>query len=153
MELWAHLTNGLDQWEWVGALLARLAVGVLFAISGGGKLFVPERRRQMVETVRAGGLPAPEASAVVLSAIELAFGACLVIGFLTPLACVMLGATMVGALATTVLPGVKADSFVGWLGEVLYLPEVLYLVILAWLFLAGPGWLSVDRVVLAGWRG
>jgi hypothetical protein len=30
----------------------------------------------------------------------------------------------------------------------LYLPEVLYLVILFWLFLSGPGWLSVDHLIL-----
>ena len=35
-----------------------------------------------------------------------------------------------------------------WLSEFLYLPEVLYLVILIWLFLSGLGWLSVDRLIL-----
>ena len=31
--------------------------------------------------------------------------------------------------------------------EVLYLPEVLYVVILIWLFLSGPGWFSVDGLL------
>jgi len=31
----------------------------------------------------------------------------------------------------------------------LYLPEVLYLLILIWLFFSGPGWLSVDHLVLS----
>jgi len=36
--------NTLQQWQWIGILLARLSVGLLFAISGGGKLFVRARR-------------------------------------------------------------------------------------------------------------
>jgi hypothetical protein len=37
-----------------------------------------------------------------------------------------------------------------WLGEFLYFPEVLYLVMLVWLFFSGPGWASVDHLVLGG---
>ena len=80
-----------------------------------------------------------------VSSVELVFGSLLAIGFLTPLSCVMLSGVMLVALATTVLPAVKASSFAGWLGEVT--PEVLYVVILIWLFLSGPGWLSVDRLI------
>jgi hypothetical protein len=40
----------LHAWEWIGILVARLAVGLLFFLSGRGKLFVPERREQMRET-------------------------------------------------------------------------------------------------------
>jgi putative oxidoreductase len=149
MDFWASVTDVLHRWEWIGALLARLAVGLLFAISGGGKLFVPARRHQMRETMREAGLPVPEVSAVVVSSVELVFGTLLAIGFLTRLDCVMLAGTMVGALTTTVLPGIEADSISGWLGEFLYLPEVLYLVILVWLFFSGPGWLSVDHLILS----
>jgi hypothetical protein len=39
-----------------------------------------------------------------------------------------------------------------WLAESLYLPEVLYLVILIWLFFSGPGWLSVDHLILSNLR-
>jgi len=56
----------------------------------------------------------------------------------------MLIGVMVGALATTQIPSLKAASRVDWLAEFLYLPEVLYVVILVWLLLAGPGWLSLD---------
>jgi putative oxidoreductase len=147
MTFLASLTDSLRQWEWVGALVARLAVGLLFAISGGGKLFVPARREQMRQTLREAGLPAPETSAAVVSWVELVFGTCLALGFLTPLSCLMLSGVMLGALATVVVPGIKADSAVAWLGEFLYLPEVLYLVILVWLVLSGPGWLSVDRLL------
>jgi putative oxidoreductase len=147
MTRWPVWLGGLSQYEWIGILIARLAVGVLFALSGWGKLFVPSRREKMIKTLRAAAVPAPEANAVFVSSIEFVFGSLLAIGFLTPLSCVMLSGVMLVALATTVLPGVKASSFVGWLGEVLYLPEVLYVVILIWLFLSGPGWFSVDQLI------
>jgi len=41
------LVNELHSWEWLGILVARIAVGLLFFLSGRGKLFVPERREQM----------------------------------------------------------------------------------------------------------
>jgi uncharacterized membrane protein YphA (DoxX/SURF4 family) len=55
---------------------------------------------------------------------------------------------MLGALGTTVIPGMKSSSVLDWLGEFLYLPEVLYVVILLWLLFSGPGWLSLDQLVL-----
>jgi len=105
-------------------LIARLSVGVLFALSGWGKLFVRSRREEMVRTLRAAAVPAAEVNAVFVASVEFLFGSLLTIGCFTPLSCVMLSGIMLVALATTVLPAVKASSFVGWLGEVLYLPEV-----------------------------
>lgn len=93
----------------------------------------------------------PAVSAKILSTIEFTFGLFLTGGFMTPLSCIMLMGMMVVALITTVLPGVKKSSFVAWLAEFLYLPEVLCLVILFWLLLAGPGRASVDY--LAGISG
>jgi putative oxidoreductase len=137
----------LSRFEWIGILIARVSVGTLFVLSGSGKLFVRLRREEMVRTLRAAGVPAPAANAVFVSSVELVCGSLLAIGLLMPLACALLSGVMIVALATTVLPGVKASSFAGWLGEVLYLPEVLYLVILIWLFLSGPGWFSVDSLI------
>ncbi len=59
----------------------------------------------------------------------------------------MLGGVMIVAIATTAIRNIKASSLLGRLSEFLYLPEVLYLVILFWLFLAGPGWLSIDYLI------
>jgi putative oxidoreductase len=135
----------LSQWQWLGALVARLAVGLLFFLSGRGKLFIPERREQMRETLVALRIPFSRINAIFVSAIEFVFGFLLILGALTPLACVMLACVMVLAIATSAIKNIKAPPLLGWLSEFLYLPEVLYLVILFWLFLAGPGWLSVDH--------
>jgi putative oxidoreductase len=56
---------------------------------------------------------------------------------------------MIVALATTAVPNIKAPPLLGWLSEFLYLPEVLYLVILIWIFFSGPGWFGVDYLVLS----
>lgn len=149
MVLWEAWTSTLHQWQWIGMLLARLSVGLLFIFSGAGKLFVRARREHMRQTLVAARIPVPEMSAVLVSSVEFVFGALLVIGFLTPLCCLMLTAVMLGALSTTILPGMKAKSAVSWFSEFLYLPEVLYVVILVWLLFSGPGWLSLDHLILS----
>jgi putative oxidoreductase len=138
----------LHAWEWLGILIARLVVGLLFFLSGRGKLFVPERREQMRQTLIEAHVPFPNFNAVFVSTVEFVFGFLLIFGALTPLACAMLSGMMVVAIATTAIPNIKTSSPLGWLSEFLYLPEVLYLVILLWLFLSGPGWLSIDHLIL-----
>jgi putative oxidoreductase len=139
----------LHSCEWLGILLARIAVGLLFFLSGRGKLFVPERREQMRQTLVKARVPFPEFNAVFVSAVEFGCGLLLVLGTLTPLACVMLDCVMITAITTTAIPNIKATSVPAWFSEFLYLPEVLYFIILLWLFFSGPGWLSVDHLILA----
>jgi putative oxidoreductase len=148
--LWIRtFLNELQAWEWLGILLARLTVGLLFFLSGRGKLFVPERRQQMRETLIAAHVPFPEFNAVFISTVEFVCGLLLVLGALTCVACVLLGSVMIMAIATTAIRNIKATSLLGWLSEFLYLPEVLCLVILVWLFFSGAGWLSVDHLIVS----
>ena len=144
-----RLLEGLHEWQWVGILLARLAVGLLFFLSGRGKLFLPARREAMLQSLREAGIPWPRFNAAFVSGVEFVCGALLVCGALTPLACLMLIGVMMVALATSRIRSIRASSALDWLGEFLYLPEVLYLVILVWLLLSGPGWLSVDAMVFS----
>lgn len=150
MSSWLSWQSALQHYEWIGISIARLSVGTLFALSGGGKLFVPSGRDEMLRTLRDAGIPAPRVNALLVSSVEFMFGILLAMGFLTPLCCLMLSGVMVVALATTILPRIKARSLASWLGSVLYLPEVLYLIILVWLFLSGPGLFSIDYL-MASW--
>ncbi len=145
MSLLQTVAVELRRMEWVGILLARLTVGLLFFLSGKGKLFRPVSRQQMLHTMQVAGVPFPGVTAVFVSMVEFLFGGLLVLGLLTPLACVMLSGVMVVALATNRIRSIHASSVGDWLSNFLYLPEVLYLVMLVWLFLAGPGCLSVDH--------
>ena len=139
----------LHAWQWVGVLVARVAVGLLFFLSGRGKLFVRERREEMRQTLIEAHVPFPEFNAVFVSAVEFVCGLLLIVGALTPLACAMLGSVMIMAIATIAIRKIKASSPLNWLSEFLYLPEVLLLVILLWLFFSGPGWFSIDHLILS----
>jgi putative oxidoreductase len=142
-------TNELHTWEWLAILLARLAVGLLFFLSGRGKLFVAERREQMRQTLVEAHVPFPDFNTIFVSMVEFVCGSFLVLGFATPLVCVMLGGVVIVAIATTAIKNIRATSPLGWLSEFFYLPEVLCLVILGWIFLSGPGWFSIDYVIFS----
>ena len=144
--------NELHSLEWLGILLARVAVGLLFILSGRGKVFVPERREQMRQTLVEAHVPFPDFNAVFVSTVEFVCGLLLILGALTPLVCALLACLMVVAIATTAIRNIKASSPAEWLAAFLYLPEPLYLVILIWLFFSGSGWLGVDNLLLSQTR-
>src|SRR5438552_17392808 len=108
--------------QWLGILMARLAVGLLFFLSGRGKLFVPERREKMRETLVAAHVPFPELHALFVSTVEFVFGLLLIFGPITPLACAMLSGVMTVAIATTTIRTIKATSPLSWLTEFFSLP-------------------------------
>jgi putative oxidoreductase len=149
MKTLSAIQAALKDYESIGILLARLCVGLLFVLSGWGKLSRKDRKELMRQTLRGAGIPFPGVNAILVSVVELVFGALLFLGALTPVSCVMLGGVMVVAIATTRTRSIKASSATDWLSEFLYLPEVLYLVILAWLLLAGPGWFSIDHIMMS----
>jgi putative oxidoreductase len=88
----------------------RLAVGLLFFLSGRGKLFVPERREQMRQTLIEARVPFPDFNTVFVSTAEFVCGVLLILGALTPIACVMLGCVMIMAIATTAIRNIQASS-------------------------------------------
>src|SRR5260370_4377736 len=138
--LWVRtFLSELHAWQWVGILVARVAVGLLFFLSGRGKLFVPEHRERMRQTLSEAHVPFPELNAVFVSMVEFGSGLLLIFGALTHIACVMLSGVMVMTVATTAIRNIKATSPLGWLSDFFYLPEVLCLAILVWLFFSGPG--------------
>lgn len=103
----------------------------------------------MRQTLIEAHVPFPDLNAVFVSTVEFVCGLLLLIGALTPLASAMLGCVMVMAIMTSAIRNIKAPCLLGWLAEFLYLPEVLYLVILIRLFFSGPGWLSVVHLFLS----
>jgi len=143
------LVNELHSLEWLGILLARIAVGLLFFLSGRGKLFVPERREQMRQTLIEAHIAFPDFNALFVSTVEFVCELLLILSALTPLACALLAFLMIVAIATIAIRNIKASSPGEWLAAFLYLPEPLYLVILIWLFFSGPSWLSVDNLLLS----
>ena len=74
----------------------------------------------------------------------------LALGLLTPVCAAMLTGDMIVAVATTSIHTIQASGFLAWPDDFLYLPEVLYILILVWLIFSRPGRYSVDR--LMAWR-
>jgi hypothetical protein len=72
------LVSELHAREWLAILLARLAVGLLFFLSGRGQVFVAERREQMRQTLLEAHVPFPKFNTIFVSIIELLFGVPLV---------------------------------------------------------------------------
>src|SRR5215510_12989504 len=144
-ELIRSFLLGSRSCEQFSILLARLSLGAFFAISGGNKLFVASRTRQMYETLAGAGIPFPHFMTYFVSSVEFISGCLLVIGLLTSLCCAALIIQMIVAITTVQLATIpKGLSFLNWLEDLLYLPETMYIIILIWLICSGPGRVSVD---------
>jgi len=136
---------GNRSWEQFPILLARVSLGMFFAISGGNKLFVASRFRRMYETLAGAGIPFPHFMTYFVSSVEFISGCLLIIGLLSSLCCVALIIQMIVAITTVQLGTIsKGLSFLDWLVDFLYLPETMYIIILTWLICSGPGRVSVD---------
>ena len=129
---------------------ARVLIGIFFCISGGTKLFVRAQFGVLEQTMVQSHIPFPHASALFVGMVEFACGAGLALGLLTPLCAVMLMGDMIVAIATTSVHSIQARGALAWLDDFLYLPEVLYVLILFWLIFSGPGRYSVDGLI--AWR-
>src|ERR1700733_10755074 len=136
---------GRSDVEQYAILLVRVALGLFFAISRGNKLFVPGGTKPVYDTLVQAKIPFPHLMAYFVSGVEFVCGSLVTLGFLSSPACVallidMIVATLTSALST--LP--KGLSPLSWLDDLLYLPEVLYVLFFIWLIFSGPGKFSVD---------
>ena len=134
--------------EWIPVTAARVLIGIFFCISGGTKLFVPSQFRVLEQTIVQIHIPFPHATALFVATVEFACGAGLALGLLTPLCAAMLMGDMIVAIATDRIHSIQSIGFLERLDDFLYLPEVLYTLILFWLIFSGPGRYSVDGVVV-----
>jgi putative oxidoreductase len=136
---------GSSDWEQYAILLVRVSLGLFFAISGANKLFVASGTKTMYETLVKANVPFPHLMTYFVAGVEFVGGLLLTVGFLSSVACVALLGDMVVAILTNTLATVpKGLSRLNWLDDVLYLPEVLYVLFFIWLICSGPGKLSVD---------
>lgn len=135
--------------------LLRISMGVFFVFSGYHKLFNVQRHAIIVATMQTDRVPFPVFNSWFVPSVEFSGGAALIIGLLTPLAalglfCVCCVATGVDGIKriTAWKPIDKAD----FMDDVLYLPEVLYALILVAIILMGAGPYSIDAVIAQHWH-
>lgn len=138
--------QGNKRWDWAPVLLARISLGLFFAISGGHKLMVTARFDGLVKVMIEAGIPFPEFMAVFLASVEFFGGMFLVVGFLSTFCAIALTIAMLVAIFTVELHTIPSGiSTLDWVSYFLYLPQVMYVLIFVWLIVAGPGRHSVDR--------
>ena len=126
----------LRRLDWLAPLLARVTLGVLFMSTGWGKVHNLAKVAAFFAELQ---IPAPAIQAAFVSYVELVGGALLLIGLLARFASLPLIGTMAVAIMTA-----KADEVHG-LADLFGLVEWTYLVLLAWIALAGPGRASIDH--------
>jgi putative oxidoreductase len=129
----------LNSWQWIPVLLARVSVGLLFFESGKGKLFY--KLNELIAYFQQLGIPFPHLQAPMIASIEFSGGICLIVGLATRFVSATLALIMAVAILTAQLGKAKT------LGDFLYLPEVLLLVIFVWLIFSGPGKFALDNAI------
>ncbi len=141
--------QGNKNWDWAPVLLARVSLGLFFAISGGHKLLVPARSEALVKVMIEAGIPFPEFMSVFLASVEFFGGMFLVVGFLSTFCAIALTIAMLVAIVTVELHTIPQGlSALNWLSYFLYLPQVMYVLIFGWLIVTGPGRHSIDHYLV-----
>jgi putative oxidoreductase len=123
--------------SWAPPLLARLVTGILFFVSGWDHI---HNLSKFVADFTGWGIPAPQVMAPFVGWAEIVFGALLAIGLLCRLASFAMLFNMIVAIYTARIKDVHT------LGDFLYLPEVLLVVLLFWLTIGGAGRVSFDSL-------
>ena len=137
--------QGSNDSEQYAILLVRVSIGLFFAISGANKLFVAGGTKPVYETLVQAKVPFPRQMAYFVSAVEFVGGSMTALGFLSTPACGALLIDMIVAILTTSLSTLPEGlSPLSWLDDLLYLPEVLYVLFFIWLICSGPGKFSAD---------
>ncbi len=138
--------QGSSDLEQYAILLVRVSIGLFFAISGANKLFVAGGTKPVYDTLVKAKIPFPQLTAYFVSGVEFVGGSLVAVGLLSSPACAALLIDMVVATLTEALSTLpKGLSFLSWLDDFLYLPEVLYVLFFVWLICSGPGKFSIDH--------
>ncbi len=143
VDLGNRILNIAPSWSWLPPLLARIAMGWVFITSGLGKLQNLDRVTGFFNSL---GIPAPGAMAPFVGTVELVAGVLLIAGLATRLSAIPLVIIMVVALLTAIGPSV--EGLRGLFGT----QEFLYVIMLIWLMVAGPGPVSIDSKVSGKYR-
>jgi len=124
-------------------LVTRFTLGHAFFLTGRGKLANIE---DFVGFMAARGIPFPEANAAFVARLEYYGGMALVLGLMTRLVAAGLASTMVVALLGEREQFMESWRWSGDLGPT-DTPSFVFLVLLAWLVLFGPGPVSLDKLL------
>ena len=124
-------------------LLTRITLGHAFFLTGRGKL---ANFDDFVGFMATRGLPFPEANAAFVARLEYYGGMALVLGLLTRLVAAGLASTMIVALFGERQQFTESWRWEGDIGPT-DIPSFVFLLLLGWLALFGPGPVSLDKLL------
>lgn len=128
-----------SHFAWAGPLIMRLIVGYVFMMSGWGKL---NNLPQITQNFTEWGILFPKVMTPFVSGVEFFGGIMLILGLFTRIPAAMLAFTMLVAIKSAKWEAV--DSLETLLG----FEEATYFAGFLWLAIAGPGAVSLDRLLL-----
>lgn len=128
-----------SHFAWAGPLIMRLIVGYVFMMSGWGKL---NNLPQITQNFTEWGILFPKIMTPFVSGVEFFGGIMLILGLFTRIPAAMLAFTMLVAIKSAKWEAV--DSLETLLG----FEEATYFAGFLWLAIAGPGAVSLDRLLL-----
>lgn len=142
------ITNGPGLQD-LGLAAIRVAVGLFFAISGYHKIFNHDRHARLVNTLTADKVPSVGFMQWWVPIWEFTSGAMLLIGFLSVFNSIVL--IIICLVACCCESKKKVESYkpidkADCVDDYLYLPEVLYIVMLLAVLLSGSGRYSIDHL-------
>ncbi|MCS4593187.1 DoxX family protein [Brevibacterium sediminis] len=147
MEITVYATTGLPTFARdIITLIARIGLGAIF-IAHGWQKFNEWTIAGTSDSFAQMGVPMADIAAPVATFVELIGGALLILGALTPIVGFLLAANVIGALIIVHLTPTPFVDQGGW--ELVASLAAGALLIAA----AGPGRLSVDRLLFAGKAG
>jgi len=139
-------------------VICRVSIGLFFLITGFNKLFHPVFQGYMLKTITSLGFSNPQFMANFVAANEMFWGLLLLIGLFTRLSSFALIVIILVALVTKDIHSIPTelvpiDPKIGvhpienytWLTYFLYLPQVLYLMLLGLFSLYGYKYLGIDH--------
>ncbi len=127
-----------DSLDWLAPLMMRIYFGYFWAETGSGKV---HHLQAFAQRFVGWGIPCPHVSAALSGYTEWIGGILLMLGLFTRLVSIPLMFNMLVALVM-----VKMKEITG-IDDFVEMDEVLYMFILFWLTMAGPGRVSIDYII------
>jgi len=139
LKRWINAAPGLAaSLDWLAPLLMRIYFGYFWAETGWGKI---HNLNAFAQRFVGWGVPYPHISAALSGYTECIGGILLMLGLFTRLVSIPLMFNMFVALVMVKMKEVTAiDDFAE-------MDEALYMFILFWLIMAGPGRISIDHLI------
>ena len=140
----------LRKLEWAGPLLVRIVVGIAMAKDGWGKL----HHLDAITAYFGPGdgpdhlnIPFPGINALIVSCVECFGGIALILGLGTRIASALMIGVFAVATLTAKIPGLESTELLDQIAELTNTIEVTYIAMFVWLLVAGPGPVSIDRLL------